>query len=84
MTVQEKAERVRRAVYNALIPVLKEMWDDREAFRQVGPTLLTGAVYLMIQDMGEDFTAATLRDMAARVEGGDYSRPFPDGTEFVH
>ena len=84
MTVDKKTERVRDAVYQALMPLLKRFWGDEEAFRQLGPILMSGAVYLMINDLGADFAVAAMRDMADRVEQGDFSSPFSGGDESLH
>ena len=84
MDVKEKAERAQEAVFEAVIPVLKKLWPDREAFRQVGPALVSAAAYIMINDLGPQLTAALLHDMAERVERGDFTSPFPDSSEPFH
>ena len=81
MKTKATSEKVQEALYQALLPVLENLWEDREAFHEIGPTLLMGAVYLLIQDIGEAYTAAMLKEMAARVERGEYANPFaPDGS----
>ncbi|MBU2548082.1 MAG: hypothetical protein KKB20_06730 [Proteobacteria bacterium] len=84
MSVKDKAERAQNAVFQALLPVLKDLWPDREAFRQVGPALVSSAVYIMINDLGPQLTAALLHDMAERVERGDFTSPFPDSSDPFH
>ncbi|MEW6266447.1 MAG: hypothetical protein AB1641_25520 [Thermodesulfobacteriota bacterium] len=75
MNGQEATERVTRAIFEAIGSVIDRIKEqgDEEGLSKVGPVLLTTGAMVLVRGVGIETTASVIRELAARVERGDFS-----------
>jgi hypothetical protein len=72
-------EHVTRMIFEAITTVVNEVkgTDDQEGLSRIGPILLSTGALIMVQGVGLEVTAQVIRELAARVERGDFSQVDP-------
>ncbi|MEW5725010.1 MAG: hypothetical protein AB1896_18000 [Thermodesulfobacteriota bacterium] len=76
MTELEATERVTKALFEAIYDVVGQIKEqkDEEALSKVGPVLITTGVMILVQGIGLEAAARVVRELAARIERGDFTR----------
>jgi hypothetical protein len=66
-------------IFEAITTVVNEVkgTDDQEGLSRIGPILLSTGALIMVQGVGLEVTAQVIRELAARVERGDFSQVDP-------
>lgn len=70
-------ERVTEALFGAITQIVDNAQQngDEEALSKVGPVLLTTGAMFLVQGIGMEATARVIKELAGRVERGDFSNP---------
>lgn len=75
MTDIKDTEQVTRILFNAITNAVAQIQEEglQDAVSHVGPVLLTTGTMILVQGSGMEQTAAVLKELANRVECGDFT-----------
>ena len=76
MDEREATQRVTQHLFEAIGGAIDKVKADgaEDAISKVGPVLVTTGVMILVQSVGAEATAKVVRELADRVERGDFSQ----------